>query len=228
MNGRASGRSGAAHRVDGSSPRRLVAAALALTACGGGGERRAASNADDNPIADVTTARRPPRPPTTIAATTTRPPTTIARHDDRAPAGARAAAGPERHEPLVEAGTIQIPKIGVDTKVYEGVTLGTLNAGPGHWPGSASPGQVGNVVIAGHRVSHHADFLDIDQLAPGDQVILSNIGGRYTYVVTGTEIVAPDQIRIIDQTPARTATLFACHPKHSTRQRIVVHLELSA
>ena len=58
-------------------------------------------------------------------------------------------------------------------------------------------------------------------------MILSNIGGRYTYVVTGTEIVEPDQIRIIDQTPARTATLFACHPKHSTRQRIVVHLTLA-
>ena len=77
--------------------------------------------------------------------------------------------------------------------MYEGVTLGTLNSGPGHWPGSADPGQIGNVVVAGHRVSHHADFLDIDQLAPGDQVILSNIGGRYTYVVTGTEIVTPDQ-----------------------------------
>ena len=44
----------------------------------------------------------------------------------------------------------------------------------------------------------------------------------------GTEIVTPDQLRIVDQTPEPTATLFACHPPGSTRQRIVVHLTLAA
>jgi sortase A len=47
------------------------------------------------------------------------------------------------------------------------------------------------------------------------------------YRVTSTEVVTPDAIRIIDQTAAFTATLFACHPVGSTRERIVVHLELS-
>ena len=204
----------------------LVVVALALTACGGGGD--AASKADDNPIAEVTVAPTT-APATTLATTTTTaPPTTLATTTTvRLPVP---VPPPDENasEPLVEAGRIEIPKLGLDTKMYEGITLGTLNSGPGHWPGSADPGQIGNVVIAGHRTSHHADFLDIDQLVPGDQVILSNIGGRYTYVVTGSEIVTPDQIRIIDQTPARTATLFACHPKHSTRQRIVVHLKLAA
>ncbi len=221
MNGRTSGtsRQRTGRRFAAAS---LVAAALALTACGGG---EPASNADDNPIAYVA----PPQTvaPTTVAPTTTIPPTTVAPTTTVHLPVPLPPPDENAHEPLVEAGTIQIPKIGVDTKMYEGVTLGTLNSGPGHWPGSADPGQVGNVVVAGHRVSHHADFLDIDQLLPGDQVILSNLGGRYTYVVTGTEIVTPDQVRIIDQTPERTATLFACHPKHSTRQRIVVHLKLA-
>jgi sortase A len=46
--------------------------------------------------------------------------------------------------------------------------------------------------------------------------------------VTETKVVQPDALYIIEQTPAYTATLFACHPPGSTRQRIVVHLALQA
>jgi sortase A len=199
-----------------------VAAGLVLSACGASSD----GAVEDNPIAYITPA--PTVAPTTIATTTTAPPTTIATTTTVALPVPVPPPDENAQEPLVEAGRIEIPKLHLDTHMYEGVTLGTLDSGPGHWPGSANPGQIGNVVIAGHRTSHHADFLDIDQLVPGDEVILSNIGGRYTYKVTGTEIITPDQIRIIDQTPARTATLFACHPKHSTRERIVVHLQLAA
>ena len=127
-------------------------------------------------------------------------------------------------EPVVELGTIEIPKIGLNTTMYEGIRLTTLDRGPGHWPGTAMPGQDGNVVVAGHRVSHDKPFRNVDKLAPGDQVIFTTPDGRYVYEVTSTEIVAPDAIHIIDQTTDKTATLFACHPPGSTRQRIVVHL----
>jgi sortase A len=48
------------------------------------------------------------------------------------------------------------------------------------------------------------------------------------YVVTGHEIVTPNRVDIVNQTPTATATLFACEPPGSTRFRYVVHLELSA
>ncbi|MEP4649998.1 MAG: sortase, partial [Ilumatobacter sp.] len=51
--------------------------------------------------------------------------------------------------------------------------------------------------------------------------------GESEYTVTGTEIVNPDALWIVDPTDTATATLFACHPPGSTRQRIVVHLELT-
>ena len=51
--------------------------------------------------------------------------------------------------------------------------------------------------------------------------------GRFAYSVVSTEIVLPSRVDIINQTSAKTATLFACNPPGSTRQRIVVHLELS-
>ncbi len=133
-------------------------------------------------------------------------------------------ADPRAPEAVVELGTIEIPKIGVTKSIFEGITLTTLDRGPGHWPGTAMPGQLGNVVIAGHRVSHDKPFRNLDKLEAGDDVILTTGDGRFVYKVTGIDIVFPDALWIVDQTPEYTATLFACHPAGSTRQRIVVHL----
>jgi sortase A len=89
------------------------------------------------------------------------------------------------------------------------------------------PGEPGNVVLAGHRTSHDAEFRDLDELEPGDEVIMHTLAGRFVYRVASTEIVPPEALWIIDQTPDRTATLFACHPPGSVRERIVVHLDLA-
>jgi sortase A len=160
---------------------------------------------------------------TVRAPTTTGAPTTT----EAVPVPAKPPA-PHAKEPIVPMGTIEIPKIGVSASMFEGVSLTVLDRGPGHWPGSAQPGHVGNVVIAGHRTSHSKPFRNIDQLVPGDEVIFVNSEGRFVYTVTSTEVVDPTALRILDQTTDRTATLFACHPPGSTRQRIVVHLTLAA
>jgi sortase A len=130
-------------------------------------------------------------------------------------------------EPRIEIGTIEIPAIDLTRTIFEGIRQTTLDLGPGHWPGTALPGEVGNVVLAGHRVSSNRDFNQLDRLQPGDEVIMSTLSGRHVYRVTGTEIVLPDAMWIVEQTYDRTATLFACHPPGSVRERIVVHLELS-
>ena len=119
-------------------------------------------------------------------------------------------------------GRVEIPKIGVSQPMFEGVGLDVLANGPGHWPGTAMPGDVGNVVVAGHRVTHTHPFLDIDQLQPGDQVVFTTSGGRFVYAVTQTFIVTPDATWIANPTSDPTITLFACHPKHEKTHRIVV------
>lgn len=96
----------------------------------------------------------------------------------------------------------------------------------GHWPGTAQPGQLGNAVFGGHRVSHTKPFRNIDKLQPGDEVTFQTASGVFVYAVTSTEIVSPNAVWIINPTPDATATFFACHPPGSTRQRIVVHLKL--
>jgi sortase A len=130
-------------------------------------------------------------------------------------------------EPDVVIGTIEIPKIGVTKTLRDGVRLTTLDKGPGHWPGSALPGQIGNMVVAGHRVTHDKPFRNLDKLIPGDEVRIALTNGTTVrYRVTSTEIVPNTALDIVTQTPAATGTLFACHPPGSARQRIVVHLAL--
>jgi sortase A len=131
---------------------------------------------------------------------------------------------PDAFEHENQIGSLEIPKLSVSQTLYEGVTLKTLDNGPGHWPGTALPGQKGNVVIAGHRVSRTHPFRDLDQLKKGDEVVLNTAQGRHVYLVSKVEIVNPDALWIIKQTPAKTATLFACHPKGSTAKRIVAFL----
>ena len=133
---------------------------------------------------------------------------------------------PSTFRALTEIGRIQIPKTGVDQVVHEGVEQMVIDAGPAHWPGTASFGGWGNVVIAGHRTTHTEPFLRNAELVPGDEVVLSDTTGGYHYVVTSVEVVSADAMWIADQHPGRTLTIFTCHPIGSSAQRLVVHAEL--
>jgi sortase A len=161
---------------------------------------------------------------TTTATTTSVTTTTLPRQSTQPIAPPQDARGPENNPPL---GRIVIPEVGLDAELEEGIRLTTLDRGPGHWPGSAMPGEIGNVVVAGHRTSHGAEFRYLDQLAPGDKVIFTTDTGAHTYLVTGTQIVTPNDLWITNPTDTPTATLFACHPLGSTAKRIVVSLALA-
>ena len=128
--------------------------------------------------------------------------------------------------PAIRNGRLELPAIGVDTTFYEGVTLTAIDRGPSHWPGSAMPGELGNVVVAGHRTTQSRPFLDLDRLERGDELVFTTEEGRFVYEMTRTEIVPFDGTHILEQRYAHTATLFACHPKGSARFRIVGHFRL--
>ena len=117
-------------------------------------------------------------------------------------------------------------RLSVVSPIFHGITLRNIDHGPSHWPGTAMPGENGNAVFAGHRVTHTHPFLRINELVEGDQVIFTVDGVRSVYQVTGHEIVTPDNMGITKQTATPTATLFACHPPHSASYRYVVHLAL--
>ena len=167
---------------------------------------------------------------TTSTTTTTEPPPTTTEPPPTLPEQPPAPIAPPRDEygaePLVEIGSIEIPTIGVNSVLYQGIRLTTLDQGPGHWPGTALPGEIGNTVVAGHRTSHGRVFRDIDQLREGDEIIFNTLEGRHVYRVTGVQIIEPHDVWIVDPTPFGRATLFACHPPGSVRQRIVAFADL--
>ncbi len=138
-------------------------------------------------------------------------------------------ADPYAAEPEIRHGTLEIPSIGLSQTLFEGVSLTAINRGPSHWPGTAMPGEVGNVVVAGHRTTYSKPFWDLQAVQPGDELIFTMAdGARHVYVLDEIEIVSPTDVHIVEQTHERTATLFACHPRGSARQRIVGHFSMQA
>ena len=121
---------------------------------------------------------------------------------------------------------IKIPKIGVEKTVVEGVGLPDLKKGPGHYPGTPLPGQKGNAAIAGHRTTYGAPFNRIDELEPGDEILIQTVQGQFRYLVKEQIIVSPTQVEVLEDKGDNRLTLTACHPKYSARQRIVVVAEL--
>jgi sortase A len=124
---------------------------------------------------------------------------------------------------------MEIPKLDVDVIVVEGTSLAALRAGAGHYPASALPGEAGNVAIAGHRTTYGRPFNRMDELTPGDKVILTTPIARHVYKITGEPfVVEPTDWSPIEDFPARGSflTLTSCHPEGSAAYRIVVRARL--
>jgi sortase A len=125
--------------------------------------------------------------------------------------------------PVGEAvAVLRIPRIGVDKAIVEGVGVPDLKKGPGHYPSTPMPGQPGNAAIAGHRTTYGAPFYRLDELRPGDEILVTTRQGRFRYAVDGTRVVRPNQTEVLDQTPGARLTLTTCTPRFSARQRMVV------
>lgn len=150
----------------------------------------------------------------------------FARHDGHPGSG----AGPVR---LGDAlALLHIPRLGEHYRfaVVEGVGPAELRKGPGHYPGTALPGQLGNFVLSGHRTTYAAPFNRIDQLRRGDDIVVDARDARYTYEVTRKEVVDPGEVDVVDPVPGHPGrrpttavmTMTTCHPKFSAAQRLIV------
>lgn len=136
---------------------------------------------------------------------------------------------------------IWIPRIGMvgphgAKVVVEGVSHEDLKKGPGHYPGTALPGQVGNMVISGHRTTYGAPFNRLDELRTGDPIVIETRDTWFTYRLTSEQVVSPSAVEVTYAVPGnRTAkptqrllTLTTCNPKYSASQRLIVHALLQS
>jgi sortase A len=119
---------------------------------------------------------------------------------------------------------LQIPAIGVSQFVVEGTGTDDLAKGPGHYSGTAAPGQAGNVAIAGHRTTHGAPFYDIGALKPGDPIYLTDLASqRLTYIVAFAPFtVDPSNTSVLNYFGDNRLTMTTCNPPYSASQRLIV------
>jgi sortase A len=123
-------------------------------------------------------------------------------------------------------GQIAIGKIRASFDVVQGTDTSSLEKGPGHYPGTAFPGLGQTVAIAGHRTTYLAPFRHIDELAPGDLIVLRMPYARFTYVVQYHKIVVPTALWVTNNVGYERLVLSACNPLYSAAQRIIVFARL--
>jgi sortase A len=140
--------------------------------------------------------------------------------------GARKHAGDQ-------LGRVSIPTIGLSTVMFQGSGAASLRKGAAHYTGTRLPGQPGTVGIAGHRTTFGAPFRHINDLKPGNRIIVRMPYATFTYLVESTKIVSPQTLSVLKSSnqarsvgggapTTQKVVLTACHPIGSAAQRIVV------
>jgi sortase A len=144
-------------------------------------------------------------------------------------------------------GRISIPRINMKRIFVNGAGTKELTKGPGLYRQVLFPGSGRAVAIAGHRTTYGAPFLNVDRIRKRDAIVLTTSYGRFTYRVTRTQIIKPNDWSILEYgaaEPTQAArdrvkrsrrcvvtcehlVLTACHPKYSAAQRIAVFARLT-
>ena len=121
---------------------------------------------------------------------------------------------------------IRIPAIDVDAPVVQGDSWEQLKKGVAQHAGALSPGQPGNIVLSAHNDVFGEIFRDLDRLKAGDEFTLYTNDQQFVYTVTGTRIVSPTDVEVMQATEQATATLISCYPYLIDNKRIVVKGQL--
>lgn len=129
-------------------------------------------------------------------------------------------------------GRMHIPRLGLSWVIVEGVDLWQIETAPGHYPGTARPGQRGNAAFAAHRES--GMWADLDAVTPDDAVIIQTRTRWYTYRVVSNRVMPKTALAEVDpvppgMNPGKLLTLTTCWPRWTTDnpdKRLIVHAVL--
>lgn len=123
-------------------------------------------------------------------------------------------------------GRIEIPRLGVSAVIRAGIDARTLRLAVGYIPGTALPGEKGNVGLAGHRDTFFRKLRDIN---PDDEIRVTTRDGVFRYFVQRTNIVQPSDVSVLNATGYPALTLVTCYPFTyigSAPQRFIVRATL--
>lgn len=122
----------------------------------------------------------------------------------------RPGSAPRRRPARGETiGRVEIPRLAVATIVRAGSDARTLQLAVGHIPGTALPGERGNMGLAGHRDTF---FRRLQDIRPDDEITIVTPEGVFAYRVERTLVVEPEDVWVLDPTTEPTLTLVTCYP----------------
>jgi sortase A len=153
----------------------------------------------ENRELDSILASAPP-PPT--------PPGIIPRSPSSAPRMPPPVPRP-RPSPGSALGRIEIPRLGVSAIIRVGSDARTLRLAVGHIPGTAFPGEAGNIGLAGHRDTF---FRRLQNIRASDDIRIVTTSGTFAFRVNMTEVVSPKDTSVLRPTRTSTLTLVTCYP----------------
>jgi sortase A len=122
-------------------------------------------------------------------------------------------------------GRIEIPRLKVSAIIKAGTDARTLQLAVGHIPGTALPGEGGNIGLAAHRDTFFRRLRDIRS---DDTITITTPEGVFTYRVQRTHVVEPEDVWVLDPTEQPALTLVTCYPFNfvgSAPQRFIVRAE---
>jgi sortase A len=125
-------------------------------------------------------------------------------------------------------GRIKIGRVGLDMVVVQGTDHDSLERGPGHYAGSALPGEGRLIYVAGHRTTYLAPFAYINDIRVGDVVTMEVPYGTFTYRVTRHYVVAENAVGVLQDHGRELLRLQACHPRFFASHRYLVDARLVA
>ena len=120
-------------------------------------------------------------------------------------------------------GRLEIPRLNLSVMVREGADERTLSRAVGHIPGTALPGKLGNVGLAGHRDTF---FRELRNIREDDAIEFETTHGKYSYIVKSTSIVTPRDVSVLRASGGENLTLVTCYPFYyvgSAPKRFIVH-----
>lgn len=120
-------------------------------------------------------------------------------------------------------GVLTIPKIDLTVAIGNGTDNSTLKYAVGHFNDTALPGEMGNSCIAGHRNYTWGKFFNrLDEIEVGDEILVERDETTYSYIVSDTFVVDPEDTWVLDQTEDAEITLITCTPMYSADHRLII------
>jgi LPXTG-site transpeptidase (sortase) family protein len=177
-----------------------------------------------NPLLLTPVGQTPPAP----EAETVAPPPEAPEESEGPPTGGRLQVLSFDRRKELPTYQIEIPKLGMKYMVGEGIDNPVLAKGPGHYPQTALPGELGNAALAGHRTvrGRPAFFYRLNELQLGDEIRIGYQDRTLSFAVEKVYLTTPYDLAVLSPTATPSLTLTTCDPPGSDEQRLIVTARL--